>query len=84
MCTSLVILILSDELARLLAADGTAALVDATTYVLRFAAFAIVLNVIGDYTGYILALRGRFVIAVAAPIANAFIGALISLCMAGG
>ena len=35
------------------------------------------LNVVGDCTGYVLAMRNRFAIAAGAPIANGLIGALI-------
>lgn len=54
-------------------------------YVFRFAAFAVVLNILGDYLAFVLALRGRFVIAAAAPIANAvFAAALLVAWPSGG
>lgn len=64
-------------LSDLLAANGSPELRRATAYVLYFSAFTIGLNAIGDYLGYLLALRGRYVIAAAAPIANAIIGAML-------
>jgi peptidoglycan biosynthesis protein MviN/MurJ (putative lipid II flippase) len=84
LCISLTVFFLSDEIAGFLAADGTPDLLDATRYVLLFAAFAIALNVVGDYTGYILALRDRFLIAAAAPIANALVGAVLLLAWPEG
>ncbi len=48
---------------------------DAATFVLPFAALLVPLNAIGDGMGYLLAMRDRYPIAAAAPIANALLGA---------
>lgn len=42
------------------------------------------LNVVGDCTGYLLAMRNRFAIAAGAPVANGLIGALILLLFNDG
>ncbi len=81
---SVAVLAFADGIASVLARDGTPALRGATAFVLRFAAFAIALNAVGDYLGYVLALRGRFIVAAAAPIANAGVGALLLLAWPEG
>jgi putative peptidoglycan lipid II flippase len=73
---SLVVFAGAGGLARLTAGGEGGPLQQATEYVLRFAACAIALNVIADYLGYLLALRGRFIPAALALIANALVGAL--------
>jgi peptidoglycan biosynthesis protein MviN/MurJ (putative lipid II flippase) len=72
---SVMLLVSSAGLGQLLARDASADVGEAVVFVLRFSAFAVALNVMGDYLGFVLALRERFIIAVAAPIANALVGA---------
>jgi peptidoglycan biosynthesis protein MviN/MurJ (putative lipid II flippase) len=80
----LLILASADPLGRAIAAGATERTKEATIYVVRFAAFAVVLNTVGDYVGYLLALRKRFVWAAAAPIANAMTGAALLLAWPEG
>lgn len=72
---SLVLVLFAPWIAEILAADAPSAVRKATAFVLPLAGLAICLNGTGDYLAYILALRGRYVIAAAAPIANALLGA---------
>ncbi len=48
---------------------------EAASFVLPFAALLVPLNAVGDGMGYLLAMRDRYPIAAAAPIANALLGA---------
>lgn len=74
---ALVLAVGASNVAELLAHDSTDAVRQWTAFVLPWAAAAILLNGIGDYLGYVLALRGRYVIAASAPIANAILGAAL-------
>lgn len=74
---SLLLLMSTQAVAPLLAQGASTAVIAATSYVLSFAAIAIVLNGVGDYLGFLLALRGSYAIAAAAPIVNALIGAAL-------
>lgn len=58
---------------------------EAALFVLPFAVLLIPLNAVGDGLGYLLALRDRYPIAAAAPLANALFGsALLALWPEGG
>lgn len=48
---------------------------DAARFVYPFAALLVPVNAVGDGLGYLLAMRGRYPVAAAAPIANALLGA---------
>jgi murein biosynthesis integral membrane protein MurJ len=73
-CISLLLLFTSQMIASLLAHGASSSVLEATIFTLPFAALSIALNGAGDYLGYLLALRGRYTIAAAAPIANAAVG----------
>lgn len=63
----------------------TPSVYEAALFVLPFAALLIPLNAVGDGLGYLLAMRDRYPIAAAAPIANALFGsALLALWPQGG
>ena len=74
---ALMLVILAPQVTRLLAGDASPAMQEATAFVLPIAAIAIMFNGVGDYMGYLLAFRGHYVIAAAAPIANATLGAAL-------
>lgn len=74
----------ADAIAALLVRDGSDHLRQTTAFVLRFASFAVALNAVGDYLGSVLALRGRFLTAAAAPIANGLLGAVLLLAWPEG
>ena len=71
---SLALFVLSEPAADLLAAGAAPAVREATAQVLRFSALSVVFSAIGDYLASVLALRGRYIAAAAAPIANAIVG----------
>lgn len=64
-------------IAGLLAPSASDATTTALVFALPIAAPLIVLNMVGDCTGFLLAMRNRFVIAAAAPIANGIFGTLL-------
>jgi peptidoglycan biosynthesis protein MviN/MurJ (putative lipid II flippase) len=69
----------------LLAQDVPATVREAAAFVLPYAAALIFLNAIGAGLGYLLAMRHRYSVAVAAPIANALLGAgLLAVWPEGG
>lgn len=74
---SLILVLASAQATLLVAGDAAPAVREAAARVLPLAAFAILLNSIGDYLGYLLALRNRYAVAAAAPIANAALGAIL-------
>ena len=70
------LLVLAAPLAiKLIAGDASPQVRNAVAYVFPIAALTIILNCGADYLGYLLAFRGRYAIAAAAPIANALLGA---------
>ncbi len=62
-----------------IARDATVGVVSATIFAMKFASAAVVLNVAGDLLGYQLAMRGKFMIAAAAPIANVVVSSAMLL-----
>ncbi len=58
-----------------LAASAPASVRTSLAFAFPFAATLVMLNFIGDSCGYLLAMRNRFAIAAAAPVANGLLGA---------
>lgn len=62
-----------------MARDATGSVVSSTIFAMKFASAAVSLNIVGDLLGYLLAMRQKFMIAAAAPIANAFVASALLL-----
>lgn len=65
------------SLVDVLGASSPQSVRNALSFSFPFLVFLVALNFIGDCTGYVLAMRGRFVYAAAAPVFNAIVGALM-------
>lgn len=76
---SLTLFLSSASIGSVLATEASPEARDATVYVLRFSAFAVVLNAIGDFLGFVLAVQNRYIVAAAAPIVNALLGFFLLL-----
>lgn len=74
-CISLLLVIISPWVVEALAASATVEVRSAMAFAFPFAAALVVLNFVGDSCGYLLAMRDRFAIAAAAPVANGILGA---------
>lgn len=72
---SLMLVLGSPFLLEMLAASAPASVRTSLAFAYPFAATLVMLNLIGDSCGYLLAMRNRFAIAAAAPIANGVLGA---------
>lgn len=70
----LLAILLEQPLVELLAGRGSAVLIESTRFVFQFAVIGLLLNLMGDFFGFLLALRGRFFAAAVAPILNACVG----------
>lgn len=64
----------SPQLSSRLAKGASEAVADATHYALAILAFTFAFNTVADYLGYSLASASRFLVAAAAPAANALVG----------
>jgi len=72
---SLMLVVGSPFVLEILAASAPASVLTSLAFAYPFAATLVMLNLIGDSCGYLLAMRNRFAIAAAAPIANGVLGA---------
>lgn len=82
---SMALVLASGALAPMLAARTSSNVLAALSYALPLLAPLVALNLICDCSGFLLAMRDRFVIAAAAPIANSlFASALLALWPEGG
>jgi peptidoglycan biosynthesis protein MviN/MurJ (putative lipid II flippase) len=72
---TIALIVFSSTLTKMTAGTATEAVQTALSFALPFSATLITLNLIGDSCGYLLAMRNRFAIAAAAPIANGILGA---------
>ncbi len=72
---SLMLVLSSPVVLEMLAASAPASVRTSLAFAYPFAATLVMLNLIGDSCGYLLAMRNRFAIAAAAPIANGVLGA---------
>lgn len=71
------LLLIAPWLPRLIATSESSTVHTSLLFTLPFAAVLIPLNMVGDCTGYLLAMRDRFWIAAGAPLANGVLGALM-------
>jgi len=82
---SLMLVLGSPVVLEMLAASAPASVRTSLAFAYPFAATLVMLNLIGDSCGYLLAMRNRFAIAAAAPIANGVLGAsLLAVWPEGG
>lgn len=74
---SLLLVITSPIMVDALAASASASVRSSLAFAYPFAAALVMLNFVGDSCGYLLAMRDRFAIAAAAPVANGVLGAFL-------
>ncbi len=74
MLGSIALSLASSPISTRLAQGASEAVVDATNYALAILAFTFASNSIADFLGYSLASASRFLVAAAAPAANALVG----------
>ncbi len=74
---SLFLVITSPMMVDVLAASASASVRSSLAFAYPFAAVLVTLNFVGDSCGYLLAMRDRFAIAAAAPVANGVLGAFL-------
>lgn len=74
---SLILVMGAPYVVGILAANASSSVRASLAFAFPFAAILVVLNFIGDACGYLLAMRNRFAIAAAAPVANGILGALL-------
>lgn len=67
-----------------LAGKAPASVIAAMAAVFPYLAVLVALNMVGDCAGYLLAMRNRFTVAAAAPIANGIVGGLLLACWPQG
>ncbi|MBF8161397.1 lipid II flippase MurJ [Ectopseudomonas guguanensis] len=74
---SLFLVITSPIMVDALAASASVSVRSSLAFAYPFAAALVMLNFVGDSCGYLLAMRDRFAIAAAAPVANGVLGAFL-------
>lgn len=74
---SLLLVITSPIIIDHLTASAPASVRSSLTFAYPFTAALVMLNFVGDTCGYLLAMRNRFAIAAAAPVANGVLGAFL-------
>lgn len=74
---SLLLVITSSIMVDVLAASSPTSVRSSLAFAYPFAAALVMLNFVGDSCGYLLAMRDRFAIAAAAPVANGVLGAFL-------
>lgn len=74
---SLLLVITSSMMVDVLAASSPTSVRSSLAFAYPFAAALVMLNFVGDSCGYLLAMRDRFAIAAAAPVANGVLGAFL-------
>lgn len=72
-----VLAVTSGLASRMLSTSEPASVKVSLTFALPIVSMMVALNLIGDCTGFLLAMRNRFVIAAGAPVMNGILGALL-------